>query len=327
MRKTIRVIVGLLSILVLAACGGTAAPNSDQPATSAAAAGQLNTGYTNALPVVSQLILGSLKLDEGGQAISIEQAGKLLPLWQAYQSLSNSDITAQAELDGLLTQIQQTMTPEQIEAIRTLQLTADDVGELIQALGPGAFRGGGDANNAAGTTGRGSEFPGAGGGFAGGGPGGGALPLDGPPGGFAGGGAAGEVNPEARATAMAERLAQGGDQATSFVTRGILNQLITALQLKTGEVTEEQLQAEQAQRTALRWTGVISDTIGIPAETLRQAVTEGSTLAEAIQAQGGDIEKVKTALREAFKNDPALDDAAIEAQIDAVLNGGETGNP
>ncbi len=319
MRKTILVIVGLLSILVLAACGGTAAPNSDQPAASAAAAGQLNTGYTNALPVVSQLILGSLKLDEGGQAISIEQAGKLLPLWQAYQSLGNSDTTAQAELDGLLAQIQQTMTPAQIEAIRALQLTTDDVGDVLQALGPGVFRGGADGSNADGATNRGGAAN-PGGGFPGGGPPGGVpgggVPFEGAPGGFAGG----EVNPEARATALAERLAQGGDQAAGFMTRGILNQLITALQLKTGEVTQEQLQAEQAQRAALRWTGVISDTTGITAETLRQAVSEGSTLAEAIAARGGDIEKVRTALREVLKNNPNPDDAAIEAEIDQVLN-------
>lgn len=119
---------------------------------------------------------------------------------------------------------------------------------------------------------------------------------------------------------MAERLAQGGDQGARFMTRGILNQLITTLQLKTGAVTEEQLQAEQAQRAALRWTGVISDTTGITADTLRQAVSEGSTLAEAITAHGGDIEVVKTALRAALKNNPNLDDAAIETQIDQVLN-------
>lgn len=323
MRKIVWITAGLITVLALAACGATTATGSGQPAaTSATAVGQLDTSYANALPVLSQLILGSLKLEEGDQAIDVEQAGKLLPLWQAYQTLSNSDSTAQAELDGLLAQIQQTMTPSQIEAIRALQLTTDDVGEVLQALGPGLFRSGTNndqSNSAAG--GRGLNNPDGGlplggppGGFPAGGPGGGAF--EGPPGGFAGG----EVNPEARATAMAERLAQGGDQAASFLTRGILNQLITTLQLKTGEVTQEQLQAEQAQRGILRWTGVISDTTGIDAETLRQAVTGGSTLAEAITAHGGDVEVVKTALREAFKNNPNLDEVAIEDQIDQVLN-------
>jgi hypothetical protein len=315
MHKIILAITGLLSILALAACGGTAASGNEQPVTSAAAAGQLNANYTDALPVASQLILGSLRLDEGDQVISVEQAGQLLPLWQAYQSLSNSDNTAQAELDGLLAQIQQRMTPAQIEAIRALQLTTDDVGEALQALGPGLFRGGADARNS-GDAGSSGGAANRGGGFPGGGPPGGSVPVDGLPGGFA----AGEVNPEARATAMAGRLAQGGDQAASLLTRGMLNQLITALQLKTGAVTQDQLQAEQAQRAALRWTGVISDTTGIDAETLRQAVGEGSTLAEAITAGGGDIDVVKAALREVFKNNPNLDEAAIEAEIDQVLN-------
>lgn len=323
MRKIVWITAGLITALALAACGGTTTTGSGQPAaTSAAAMGQLNTNYASALPVLSQLILGSLKLEGGEQAIDVEQAGKLLPLWQAYQTLSNSDNTAQAELDGLLAQIQQSMTPAQIESIGALQLTADDVGEVLQALGPGLFRGG--ANNGqsdSATSGRGLNNPDGGlplggppGGFPAGGPGGGAF--EGPPGGFAGGAA----NPEARATAMAERLAQGGDQAASFMTRGLLNQLITTLQLKTGEVTQEQLQAEQAQRGLLRWTSVISDTTGIDAETLRQAVTGGSTLAEAIEAHGGDVEVVKTALRDVLQNNPNLDAAAIEAQIDQVLN-------
>ncbi len=322
MHKIFLAAVSMLTVLALAACGGTATTGNNQPAATSATTGNtLNTDYAKALPVVSQLILGSLKLQDGDQAISVEQANKLLPLWQAYQSLGNSDNTAQAELDGLLAQIQQTMTPAQIEAIRAQQLTADDIGEVLQALGPGLFRDGA-TNGRSGSTnsGRGLTNPDGGlplggppGGFPAGGPGGGAF--EGPPGGFTGG----QANPEARATALAQRLAQGGDQAATFMTRGLLNQLITTLELKTGAVTEAQLQAEQAQRAALRWTGVISDTTGIDAETLSQAVSQGSTLAEAIQAHGGDIEKVKTALRDVLKNNPNLDAAAIEAQIDQVL--------
>lgn len=339
MKKLVIGLMTLASVVMLAACGGTAAQTAGQPAVAAGSAVASSTGatatgsaaldesYKDALPAVSQLVLGSLKLDAASEgsaqslAIDKDEAGQLLPLWQAYQSLSASDNTAQAELDALVSQIQDTMRPEQVQAIAAMQLTANSIGEVLQAQGPGLFGGGfGDrgangGNTAGGNNARGGGFDGPPpGGFAGGPPGGpGSIPGGGP-GGFA------NASPEQRATAIAERMAQGGGQAGSFMTRGLVNALITSLRLKTGDLTQEQLQAEQQQRAALRWLPVISEATGISVEDLRAALTGDTTLADAIKAKGGDLAKVQAAMQAALKNDPNLDDKAIQAQIDAALN-------
>ena len=342
MRKLLIAILVFPFVLALAACGSSTAQTSGSAGSAAAGAAEsaqaaqpagnptLNEDYKDALPVVSQLILGSLKLDNdaagsgSAQALAIDaaEAGDLLPLWQAYQSLSNSDNTAAAELEALVNQIQASMRPEQVQAIATMQLTSDDVGEVMQALGPGSFGGGFE--------GRGGDTAGgsAAGGFAGPPPGdfGGPPPGGGPggvPGGGPGGGVPGgfaDASPEERETAIAERMAQDGGQAATFMTRGLLNQLITSLRIKTGDLTEAEVEAQQQQRAIMRWLPIASEATGLAVEDLNAALAEGASLAEAIQAQGGDVAAVETALREALKNNPNLDEQAIEEQITAVLN-------
>jgi hypothetical protein len=258
--------------------------------------------------VTAQLILGSLELEEADMAIDAAEAAQLLPLWQAYQSLSSSDTTATAELDALVSQIQSTMQPGQVAAIAAMQLTADSVPEILEAQGGGQFRGNGTGNGAFPAPPEGG-FPGGGpGGIPGGGPGG--IPGLGP----------GEASPEARATAIAQRMAQGGDQGATFLTRGMLNQLIISLQLKTGELTEADLAAQQAQRAAMRWLPLVAETTGISLDTLQEAIDGGQALGEAITAGGGDLAAVEAALRDALKTNPGLDDQAIADQIDAVLS-------
>ncbi|MEZ4770078.1 MAG: hypothetical protein R2844_16810 [Caldilineales bacterium] len=328
MKQLIVTIVGIASMALLAACGaagpatGQAAGAAAAPASQTSSAGsatELTDTYQNALPVVSQLILGSLRLEEGDQAIDAAEAGKLLPLWQAYQSLSNSDTTAPAELEALVRQIEGAMQPDQIVSIAAMQLTSDNIGETLQALGPGLFGGGFDRANAGGSGSSGGGFTGRGGDFPAGGP----PPGDfggGGPGGFPGGFGGAQQDPSARETAIAERLSQDGGQAATFMTRGLLNQLITSLQLKTGELTQADLDAQQAQRNVFRWLPVAAETTGIPVETLQEALAGGATLAEAIDAQGGDLAAVQAAVRDALKNNPNLDDQAIEAEITAVFD-------
>ena len=334
MKKTTIAVIGMLCMVMLAACGGTTAQSSSAPAAAGAStaspAGSLSESYTGALPAVTQLVLGSLKLDTGdsltgsGQNLSIDadEAGKLLPLWQAYQSLTNSDNTAEAELDALVSQIQDTMRPEQVQAIADMELTADDIGEVLQAQGPESFGGGFEGRNGA-TAGGGNAGAGgfAGpppGDFPGGGPGG--VPGGGVPGGGVPGGGFADASPEERATAIAERMAQDGGQAATFMTRGLLNQLITSLRIKTGDLTEAEVQAQQQQRAIMRWLPVVSETTGIAVEDLNTAITGGASLAEAIKDKGGDVTAVEAALREALKSNLNLDQEAIEDQITSVLN-------
>ncbi len=118
MKKTI-VLLALLT-LYLSACGS--------PTSNDAQAG-------TRLPDVTLLAVGTLKLESTDQAVTGEQASQLLPMWQVYQSLTSSGTAAQAEIDGLVEQIQGTMTAGQMEAISEMSLTQQDVFALMQEKG------------------------------------------------------------------------------------------------------------------------------------------------------------------------------------------------
>ena len=124
-------IVPLFLILILASagCGSSGKTTSDTAATT------LNEGYADALSIRSQLVLGTLKLEETDLAVTPEQAAALAPLWQVSRSLTRSGIGATEEVDAALGQIQDAMTAEQLEAIAELKLTRADNQAMAQALG------------------------------------------------------------------------------------------------------------------------------------------------------------------------------------------------
>lgn len=304
--------IAMALILAFAACGGNKedSESADQPAAEQAdsqsnqAAGEkvrLDDSYHDALTIPVQLALGSLSLEETESAINAALAAKLLPLWQAYQSLSNSDTAADAELNALLNQIQDTMNPEQVQAIAGMKLTDEGVDARFEELGIG-FGGaglGGENNNGAG----------------GGSPRGG-FPRGGPPGGGPGGGlGGGEFSPEARETAMAERFGEGVDFAAIIRERITMNALIRTLQVKTGELDESQLRAGPG-----RFMETISEASGVLLETLEAGIADGeTTLAEVISANGGDLDAAETALREMFADFPELEEADIEQRVTDFL--------
>ena len=128
MKKTTIILVSLILILVLAACGetvnetgvgteGVDTSKSDTPGitneevesstsdtqagTSEDAAGDtsgtatsLNSDYENALSVPMQLVLGTLMLEDTELSVDSNQAAQLLPLWKAARSLGSSDTAA-----------------------------------------------------------------------------------------------------------------------------------------------------------------------------------------------------------------------------------------
>jgi len=116
------IVLSIVSIL-LAACNG---------ATTTSVSG------SQSLSQVTRLAVGTLKLEGTDQAVTSAQAAELVTLWQAYQSLSANDTTAQAELDALVTQIQGTLTSQQLQAIQSMQLTSQSVAEEIQSLSANA---------------------------------------------------------------------------------------------------------------------------------------------------------------------------------------------
>jgi hypothetical protein len=149
----------ILAVLagVLAACGGgEAAPAVDSEAPTEGAAPTveeqdtpaqdietsggsegyiseaLDESYEGALPVGSQLALGTFELQETDFAVTAELAANLLPLWQAIESGS---LQGQAETNAVVKQIEATMAAEQLEAIATMELTFDDMGAWMQEQG------------------------------------------------------------------------------------------------------------------------------------------------------------------------------------------------
>lgn len=135
------VVILAISVTVLAGCGGeqaTPAP-ADIGSSGTYTSAVLDTSYPDALDVRSQLALGTIQLEEAENGVTPEQATALLPLWQALQG----GVTAQAEVDAVLAQIEGTMTSEQLAAITAMQLTQDDLRAWAQSQGLGVPPGGG----------------------------------------------------------------------------------------------------------------------------------------------------------------------------------------
>jgi hypothetical protein len=147
-RKTMRfwhVILFGIIVVALAGCGGeTPAPavgQEDAVAVNVSAdesgvyvSQVLDASYEGALPASSQLTLGTLRLEETENAVTLEQANTLLPLWQAIQS---GTLQGNVEINAVLKQIEGQMTSEQLAAIAAMQLTAEDVRTWAQEQGSG----------------------------------------------------------------------------------------------------------------------------------------------------------------------------------------------
>lgn len=229
MKKSSVIAISVLLVLGLAACGaggtttgGASTATEPSGASQGSAPGKLSTSYSGALPVIGQLAAGTLSLEGGELAVSAEQAAALVPLWQAYRALSQSDTTASAELEALTNQIIETMTSAQIDAINAMQLKQADLGSLMDRLGlrPALAA---DATPGAGFT-RGEGFAQ---GFAGpppqGGPGEGGFVFSG---GFEGGGGPGlSLNPGATPQAARTPRAGGNSRQTLFLIEPLLRML------------------------------------------------------------------------------------------------------
>ena len=219
-------------ILTLTACGGTTASSLTAGAATDAGAASVSEAVAaqGALSPVAQNILGLLKLEDTELAVDPAQAETLLPLWQAYRSLLNSDTTAPAELEALQAQISQALTYEQRDAIAAMDLSPEDMSTLMEELGVTLLGGAaGDGTRA----GLGGAFP------SDGGPAGGMIPPDGGfvPGqgmgqGMGAGGAAAEgLDPQAIATLQASRPAgRQGDR----ISLALLEPLIELLKERAG---------------------------------------------------------------------------------------------
>jgi hypothetical protein len=198
------IIIFAVGVLTLTACSAFGLSQPDQQ-------GKLSP--------MTELAIGMMKLDGTDGAITKEQAAALLPMWEVYRDLSKSDTAAQAEIDGLTEQIQETITADQRQRISKMKLSMQDMFTVMQKEGAN-FGGQGTAQGNRGNNGTGGP------GFPGGG-----FPGGGPPdaGGFGGEGfqQRGTQTPNG-----AQTVGQGSRDALSGIPTSLLNPLIEYLQKK-----------------------------------------------------------------------------------------------
>jgi len=117
----------LALILIVSAIFTACTASAAEPAMDFLVSQYLDTEYTDAASLRNQLAFGVIELDGTADAITPEQAGLLIPLWQALVSLSGDSTTTEAELTAIQDQIVTALTIEQLEAIALMQLTNADL--------------------------------------------------------------------------------------------------------------------------------------------------------------------------------------------------------
>jgi hypothetical protein len=241
MKKYLKIGLLVILLLILGACGadaaagavgaGDTASSADQEGNDSGAGAsqelvrkELRTDYAeDALSPASQLILGTMMLEETDYPVDANLAAALVPYWKVYKSLLDSDTAAPEELTAIIAQIQEVMTADQLNYIASLDLTQQDLTDylnesgLLEALRPdGAAAGEGNRPN------RPEGMP------EGTGPGGGQS------GGL--GGAAEGLDPSLAATMEARREEMGGAGGSggSRMILSLLDAVIALLESRAG---------------------------------------------------------------------------------------------
>jgi hypothetical protein len=313
MLKQIVTLIGLLIVLLgVVACGsenGDDAKEAEGPSAETTSV-TLDADYANALPVPSQLAIGTFLLEDTDNAVTAEQASELLPNYQMLQALQSSGTAAQVELDTVLNQIQGAMTDEQLTEIKAMALTTDNLFEVLQERGGlgGGFGGG----------------AGGGGGFrppAGVIPGGGGR---GPGGGFDGNQ---NLSPEEQEAALAERM-------NSVMGAAMTRMLISMLEARAEGERWEVAAPDQNFLLQRQVLGAISESAGVDQQEVFAQARDGATLLEITQANGVDVdelvdlvidaetERVKQAVTDGAMEQGDADDwlAGLETRIKELLD-------
>jgi hypothetical protein len=114
MKKLVFVTIIISLILALSACGSSAS------ATATASA-------STTLSLEGQLLVGTFKLENTTLAVTSTQASTLLPLWETLESLASSNTAASQEVDAVVSQIQSSMSTQQVSSITAMKLTQSDL--------------------------------------------------------------------------------------------------------------------------------------------------------------------------------------------------------
>jgi len=114
MKKWLLISIMISLVLAITACGSSQSSNASATA-------------TTALSQEEQLLVGTIKLESTDLAVSTDQAKELLPLWETLQSMASSGTAASQEVDAVVSQIESTMSSEQISSITAMNLTQQDL--------------------------------------------------------------------------------------------------------------------------------------------------------------------------------------------------------
>jgi hypothetical protein len=144
-KKSFGFLSAFLILISLAACSTVNSLLSSTQTDSASA-------QSSQVSEEDQLLIGTLKLEGTGQAVTAQQAGELLPLWKAVKSLGSSDTTSPVEIQALYDQIRETMTAEQLNTIDGIDLSAVNMREIMQGLGIQSMAGGSQRSSEDGTS-------------------------------------------------------------------------------------------------------------------------------------------------------------------------------
>ncbi len=140
MTKTSRIVILLLVFaLLLSGC-------ASNTANSTAATAQNGSGTGRALTLNEKLAPGILKLEGTDLAVTAAQAKDLLPLWKAVKGLSSSSTASSQELEAVYQQIQDTLTAEQLDSIQNLDLSGQNLQDMMSQYGIEMPNGGSTAN-------------------------------------------------------------------------------------------------------------------------------------------------------------------------------------
>ncbi len=146
MKRTTFVTGFLLVSLLLSACSVI---GRNDPAQAAQNSG--NTGAsgsnTRELPQAMKLALGTFKLEKTSTPVDAAEAAQLLFLWKGMRNLSQEQTVATEEAQGLVKQIQETMKPEQIDAINGMNLSFQDIATIAKETGLDLGSFGGQSGN------------------------------------------------------------------------------------------------------------------------------------------------------------------------------------
>ncbi len=132
--KIVVIISLLLGAALIAGCGSFPGLGSNSNTPPSTPVGPINSNYSNAISPAQQLILGTMNL-QGNLEVTPNEAAQLVPLWEAYQTLSTSNTASPLELQATLVGVEQAMTPDQVQAIVNMKLTRQDMATIFQQQG------------------------------------------------------------------------------------------------------------------------------------------------------------------------------------------------